>query len=223
VTYASEVTPVVLRSYLTTYVNLCWVIGQFIAAGVLRGFLARTDQWAYRVPFAIQWIWPIPILIGTVLAPESPWWLVRKGRFEDARKALLGLTSIKSGIPYNVDNQLAMIKATDALERALAEGTTYVDCFRGVDLRRTEIASMCWITQAFCGASLMGYSVQFYQRAGLSQTNSFNFNLGQYAMGIAGTVGKPASHTSMEFTLTSPQAHGSSCRTWAVEPSTSSA
>lgn len=49
VTYASEVTPVVLRPYLTTYVNLCWVIGQFIAAGVLRGFLERNDQWAYRM------------------------------------------------------------------------------------------------------------------------------------------------------------------------------
>jgi SP family general alpha glucoside:H+ symporter-like MFS transporter len=33
VSYASEVCPVVLRAYLTTYVNLCWVIGQFIASG----------------------------------------------------------------------------------------------------------------------------------------------------------------------------------------------
>lgn len=49
VTYASEVTPMVLRPYLTTYVNLCWVMGQFIAAGVLRGFLERDDQWAYRM------------------------------------------------------------------------------------------------------------------------------------------------------------------------------
>ena len=49
VTYASEVTPVVLRPYLTTYVNLCWVMGQFIAAGVLRGFLEQEGQWAYRM------------------------------------------------------------------------------------------------------------------------------------------------------------------------------
>lgn len=48
VTYASEVCPVVLRCYLTTYVNLCWVIGQLIASGVLRGLVSRTDQWAYR-------------------------------------------------------------------------------------------------------------------------------------------------------------------------------
>ena len=28
--YAAEVTPVALRPYLTTYVNLCWVMGQFV-------------------------------------------------------------------------------------------------------------------------------------------------------------------------------------------------
>lgn len=31
-TYAAEVCPVVLRPYLTTYVNLCWVFGQLIAS-----------------------------------------------------------------------------------------------------------------------------------------------------------------------------------------------
>lgn len=36
VTYASEVCPVALRAYLTTYVNLCWVIGQLIASGMLK-------------------------------------------------------------------------------------------------------------------------------------------------------------------------------------------
>ena len=33
--YAAEVLPVSLRGYLTSYVNLCWVIGQLIASGVL--------------------------------------------------------------------------------------------------------------------------------------------------------------------------------------------
>lgn len=34
----------------------------------------------------------------------------------------------------------------------------------------------------------MGQSVQFYQYAGLSDENAFNFNLGQYAMGAVGTI-----------------------------------
>jgi SP family general alpha glucoside:H+ symporter-like MFS transporter len=42
--YASEVSPVALRAYLTTYVNLCWVMGQFISAGVLRSFLAKNGN-----------------------------------------------------------------------------------------------------------------------------------------------------------------------------------
>jgi MFS transporter, SP family, general alpha glucoside:H+ symporter len=45
-TYAAEVTPVVLRPYLTTYVNLCWVIGQLLAAGILKAFVSNNTQWA---------------------------------------------------------------------------------------------------------------------------------------------------------------------------------
>lgn len=72
-TYASEVAPVKIRQYLTTYVNLCWVMGQLIAAGVLRGLLHGDSEWAYRIPFAIQWVWPPLILVGVIFAPESPW------------------------------------------------------------------------------------------------------------------------------------------------------
>ena len=41
-TYAAEVTPVCLRAYLTSYVNLCWVMGQFIGAGVVRGMVHKS-------------------------------------------------------------------------------------------------------------------------------------------------------------------------------------
>lgn len=130
-----------------------------------------------------------------VLAPESPWWLVRHERYDEARKALLSLTKAESGIPFDVDKQIAMIRATNELEKAMSEGTNYWDTFKGVDRRRTEITCMVWgnasqcyihpiladkflVTQAFCGAALMGFSVQFYERAGLDSENSFNFNLG---------------------------------------------
>lgn len=72
-TYAAEVTPVTLRPYLTTYVNLCWVIGQLIASGILKGFVSGKTQWSYRIPYAIQWIWPVPIFMVAFFAPESPW------------------------------------------------------------------------------------------------------------------------------------------------------
>lgn len=187
VTYASEVCPVVLRCYLTTYVNLCWVMGQLIASGVLRGLVTRSDQWAYRIPFAIQWVWPIPIIVGVFLAPESPWWLVRQGRKEEAVAALVRLTS-SSDDNFNAQETVAMMIHTNELEKEIEAGTSYIDCFRGVDLRRTEIVCFTWAAQNLCGAGLMGYSTYFYTQAGLAGENAFSMALGQYALGFFGTL-----------------------------------
>jgi SP family general alpha glucoside:H+ symporter-like MFS transporter len=185
-TYAAEVTPVPLRPILTTYVNLCWVIGQFLASGVLKGVALRPDQWAYRIPYALQWLWPTPILIGIYFAPESPWWLIRKGRDEAAKHMLNRLTSADKHPDFNADDTIAMMRHTNELEKAVSEGTSYLDCFRGTDLRRTEIAAMTWFTQAFCGAAIMGNSTYFFVQAGLDESNSFSMSLGQYAIGAVG-------------------------------------
>lgn len=155
VTYASEVCPVVLRCYLTTYVNLCWVIGQFIASGVVKATSETlTNELTFRIPWALQWAFPVPILIGVILAPESPWWLVRKERYEDAKKSIMRLAS-KSEI-VNPDEQIAMMVHTNELEKEINAGTSYLDCFKGVDLRRTEVACGVWMCQNLCGSGLMG-------------------------------------------------------------------
>lgn len=188
--YASEVAPVALRAYFTTYVNLCWVMGQLIAQGVLRSLLDRIDlgDWAWRIPFSIQWIWPVPILVGVFFAPESPWWLVRKGRIEDAKRAVLRLVSAGVDEDFNVDETIAMMVHTNAIEQSISAGTSYLDCFKGVDARRTEIVSMTWVIQAFCGSAFMGYSTYFYQNAGLPNDPAFDMSLGQFALGGIGTI-----------------------------------
>ncbi|USP75370.1 uncharacterized protein yc1106_02644 [Curvularia clavata] len=187
-TYAAEVVPVPLRPILTTYVNLCWVIGQFLASGVLKGVAEIPDQWAYRIPYALQWLWPVPLMIGISFAPESPWWLVRKDRCDEAKKMLMRLTSPEKLPEFNADETIAMMRHTNAMEMAVSEGTSYLDCFKGTDLRRTEIAAMAWFTQAFCGAGLIGYSTYFFQQAGLSDSNAFSMSLGQYAIGGVGVL-----------------------------------
>ncbi|KAK7927208.1 hypothetical protein PG985_004206 [Apiospora marii] len=186
--YASEVAPVVLRPYLTTFINMCWVIGQFFAAAVNKGSVDRTDQWAYRIPFGVQWVWPIPILVGLVFAPESPWWHVRHGNREAARASLLRLTSAADE-KFNVDETIAMIEHTNALEKDLRAGTTFRDCFKGVDLRRTEVVVGIWLVQTLGGQNLMGYFAYFLTQAGMDPSNSFSLSMGQYALGMVGTAG----------------------------------
>lgn len=189
ITYASEVCPVALRGYLTTYVNFCWGLGQLIAIGVIKSVLHRTDEWAYRIPYALQWMWPVPLLIGVALAPESPWWLVRKERLEDAKKALLRLTNLNRETDFNADETIAVMVHTTALEEKITNGASYLDCFRGTDLRRTEIVCMCWAMQNLAGNSLSNYSTYFLENAGLSQSNSYSFAMGQYAINMVGVFG----------------------------------
>jgi SP family general alpha glucoside:H+ symporter-like MFS transporter len=171
-TYASEICPLALRGVLTASINLAFVIGQFIAQGCSAGLESRLDQWAYKAPFAIQWVWPGVLLAGLYFAPESPYWLVRVGRTADAKKALEKLSS-KTHRP-DLDAMLLMIEQTDLLEQELENSTTYIDCFRSANLRRTEISVVVYLIQVIGGNPLIGYANFFFEQAGLDSSDSFN-------------------------------------------------
>ncbi|KAK0614632.1 general substrate transporter [Immersiella caudata] len=185
--YASEVAPTVLRPYLTTFINMCWVIGQFASAGVNRATVNRTDEWAYRIPYAVQWVWPIPILAGLVFAPESPWWSIRHNNRDAARKSLLRLTA-RNQPDFNVDETLALMEHTNEMEKQLKEGVRYRDCFKGIDKRRSEIVIGIWLVQTLGGQNIMGYFTYFLTQAGMDASNSFSLSMGNSALGIVGTA-----------------------------------
>lgn len=111
------------------------------------------------------------LLAGLPFAPESPYWLVRKGKKEEARKALLQLTSSKNR--PDIEKLLVGIEQTDLLEREFATETTYSDCFKGVSLVRTEISVMVYLIQVIGGNPLIGYANYFFEQAGLSSSDAF--------------------------------------------------
>jgi len=181
--YASEVCPVALRGVLTSYINMCFVIGQLIANGILAGTSQLDTHWAYSAPFAMQWVWPLVILIGWPFAPESPWWLCRMGRLEDAEQSLRRLASIK----VDVKPTLAMIIETDRLEQEMEAGSSYRDCFKKINLRRTEIAVGVYAIQVISGIYLVGYATYWFEQAGLPTTKAFDMGVGFLALGFVGT------------------------------------
>ncbi|WVW85889.1 hypothetical protein I302_107927 [Kwoniella bestiolae CBS 10118] len=188
--YASEVAPIALRGVLTTYINLAFVIGQFIAAGVLLGVQGRTDTMGWKIPFIVQEAWPVPLFILICLTPESPWWYVRHNRVEEAEKSLRRLRGDAGPVPIN--QQVAMMVETNRAEMELGQGehVTYSDCFKGTDLRRTEIVCLAWASQLFSGQNFTAYMTYFFTlfSAGLKSSDAFKLNLGNYALGFVGTV-----------------------------------
>ncbi|KAL9096894.1 MAG: hypothetical protein Q9165_000858 [Trypethelium subeluteriae] len=181
--YASEVCPLALRGVLTSYVNLCFVIGQLIANGVTAGTNQRSDHWAYSIPFALQWFWVLLILPGMPFAPESPWWLARRGEMEAAERSLRRL----AGKEVDVKKALSLIVETDRLETKMQAGSTYRDVFRRINWRRTEISIGVYAIQVLSGIYLINYGTYFFQQAGLPDQQAFNMGIGFLAVGFVGT------------------------------------
>ncbi|KAI1501823.1 sugar transporter-like protein [Biscogniauxia marginata] len=184
--YASEVCPTNLRGYMTTYVNLCWAIGQLLAAGILTGCLHIEGDLGYRIPFAVQWVWPIPLMVVCYLAPESPWWLVRAERLEDAKNSIKRLSGQKTEEQMN--NQLAMMVHTTKIEAQETKGASYKDCFKGVNLRRTEIVCVAFMGQILSGSSFAYTPTYFFTSAGMATEQAFNLSLGAKGMAFIGTM-----------------------------------
>ncbi|KAJ5085075.1 hypothetical protein N7532_009846 [Penicillium argentinense] len=184
--YASEVCPTNLRGYLTIYVNMCWAIGQLIASGVLYGLVDRPDEWSYRIPFALQWIWPVPLMVVCWLAPESPWFLVRNDRLEDAKRSIRRLGGNKT--EEQINGQLAMMVHTIKIEAEIEAGTTYFDCFKGVDLRRTEICCCAFIGQILSGSTFAYSPTYFFEQAGMDTSKAFELGVGCTGVAFVGTA-----------------------------------
>ncbi|KAM0279953.1 hypothetical protein ACHAQK_002146 [Fusarium lateritium] len=185
--YASEVLPTSLRTYMTSYTNMCFIIGQLISAGVLKGLSTRTDEWGYKIPFALQWIWPVFLIPLIWMSPESPWYLVRMGRLEEAEESLRRLQSPKA---TNVDPRrtLSTIIYTNNLEQRLNVGTSYWDCFKGTELRRTEIACVVFAGQILCGICFAYNSSYFFSQVGLGTSTTYSLALGGTGLAFFGCL-----------------------------------
>lgn len=84
--YISEVAPTEVRGSLTALQPICVAIGQFIACLIAGGFSSDpVNGWRWMlglaaVPGVIQFV-------GFIFMPESPRWLVKVGREDEARKS----------------------------------------------------------------------------------------------------------------------------------------
>lgn len=191
--FASEVAPLPLRSFLTAYVMMCWATGQLIAAGVLKALVNNTTEWSYRLPFALQWVWIPPLMIATVFCPDSPYWLVRKGRLEDAEKSLKRLS--RKSIHHKLKQKLNLMVYTNQLEKdqeAHLEDKykgwkAYLECFKGPNLRRTEISGISIAAQVLGGNNFAYSPSYFFSQVGLSSDVTYNLNLAITGLAWVGT------------------------------------
>lgn len=186
--YAAEICPPAMRGYLTAWVSMCWGFGSFLATGVLRGSLELPGDAGWRLPYGLQWFWIPPLFIVGCVAPESPWYLVRRGRIGDAEKSLRRLARKNFYTQRTMAETLALMEHTNEMEKIEAAEASYRDCFRGTNLRRTVVVCMAWVIQILNGQSITQYAAIMLQSVGMSEIDSFNYNMGIQSVNVVATA-----------------------------------
>lgn len=111
--------------------------------------------------------------------------MASKGRDTAALRSLRRLGTTNG----DEHKRLANIKLTLERIRAETEGVTYVECFRGSNLRRTIISIAPLSIQALSGISwINGYSTYYMELAGYSNRMSFLLTVIANLIGIVGNV-----------------------------------
>jgi len=171
--YCSEITPIQLRAPATQMLQMFWAIGAMIVGGVTYHYSPKLDDTAYRIPIAVQWMFPTPLAVLLFMAPESPWWLVRKGRYEQAEHSV-GRLGRRSRI--NTKEAVSMMRRTIDLEKSLKEPSV-LELFKGTDLYRTLIVCGVYAAQNLTGNLIANQAVYFFEQAGMETDTAFAMGL----------------------------------------------
>ena len=188
-TYLSEVVPARLRGPIFALFPILQLVGQLVAAVVSLMQLNVPGKASYRAAIASEWPFSaIPLVLALVI-PESPVWLLRKDEVSSARSAFRRLHGSKRVAEYQ-DLFDEMHNAVNE-ERWAAQDrrATYVECFRGPNLRRTLIVLFANILPELFGLTLLGNASYFLQMAGMAHSMSFIIMILGVVLGLAANIG----------------------------------
>ncbi|KAL6690939.1 general substrate transporter [Trichoderma pleuroticola] len=183
--FVSENCPPAIRGRVAGLFQEFLVIGSTFAYwldyGVSLHIKQSTKQW--RVPVGIQLVPGGLMLCGLFFLKESPRWLMKKQRHEEA---LQSLSYIRNESPDNMDVQkeMAEIRASIEEEMALTEGVTWKETLKKGNWNRFALAFGIMFWQQFSGTNSIGYyAPEIFETVGVSSTNASLF-----ATGVYGTV-----------------------------------
>ena len=113
--YQSELSKKEWRGRLVSWE--IWFIGLGIVSAYWIDFGCSYihSEAAWRLPIALQLVFTIVVIIVIFGCPESPRWLAKRGRWDEARDVICAVHDLKEDDPYVVD-ELQNIRANIEME-----------------------------------------------------------------------------------------------------------
>ncbi|KAL7420436.1 hypothetical protein Q5752_004386 [Cryptotrichosporon argae] len=192
-TYVAEVTPKEIRGITVGLfafaLSLGALIGNLVTFAGNQAFPSASDNSGWRVPLYVGLAVPtLSLILFLFLLVESPYWLVLKGKNDRAAHSIRKLFPHRT--PDEVQDSLNLLVYTvekEQADRAAAASTSYLDCLRGTNLRRTFVAAFPSLAQQVVGNQLVqSYSTYFFTLANIS--NSLAASSLVSALGLVGAI-----------------------------------
>lgn len=176
IVYGSECVLARKRGLLLGLYNVGLALGTVVAAAVCAASatLPAASDWQWKTPIACQI--PVAVLLaaGICMFPESPRWLLVKGKEAAARKAFASLQG-RDWDSVEVSSQIADIVQHLEIERATDASASWAEIYRGANLRRTAVSALILVGLSITGIQFVApYAALFFSGVGVKNPYLIN-------------------------------------------------
>lgn len=181
--YLAETAPKAIRGAMVACYQLLIIFGIFLSYLITWGSShAVTSTASWRVPVGLQMAWGLLLILIMIVLPESPRWLLQKGRVAHARVIMAkmrGVSLYDDGTQrcgdQNLEADFDEMAEGIAVEARTFDGYNYVTAYRlcfskkNQMWRRTLTGMMLQLLQQLCGQNFYYYyGPTFFKASGTS-------------------------------------------------------
>ncbi|KAI9739464.1 MAG: Plasma membrane low glucose sensor [Claussenomyces sp. TS43310] len=184
--YQSETAPKWIRGVIVGSYQLAITIGLLLAAVVDNSTHDRNDTGSYRIPIAVQFAWALVLITGMLILPETPRYLIKRGKDDKAAKSLAKIRRLPLDHPAIIA-ELAEVRANHEYELAIGK-SSYLDCFSNRGHMRKRLLTGCLLQglQQLTGINfIFYYGTQYFKNSGI--TNAFIIQMITSAINVGST------------------------------------
>lgn len=154
----TEISYPVYRAPLTSCYNSLWYAGSIVAAWSTFGTFKLNNTWAWRIPSALQALPAVLQFFLMYFSPESPRWLINKGREAEALRTLAYYHADGDESDALVRYEFEEIKSAIEFDRTVAANVSWKSLFTtpGNRKRLRIIIAIAFFSQ-WSGNGLVSY------------------------------------------------------------------
>ncbi|KAI9311858.1 general substrate transporter [Dichotomocladium elegans] len=184
--FMSEICPAEVRGRMMSFWQMMYSVGALVVSYAAFGVSKDTSlgMWQWKTLTMVQAAIPIFCGVSIWFCPESPRWLVQKGKLEKARRSLFRVRE-----PEEVEEELEAIKAAIDWE-ARYTTNSYRDLWSEKSVRKRMVLSLILnFGQQITGQSMMNnYSTMVYKSVFSDNSTILLINALNYTFGILFTL-----------------------------------